>query len=207
MCVFGGSAPRDNSAEEARRREEERQARITQGRDAIDSAFEAFSPDYFSGYEQDYMGYYDPLLEDQASDARRRLTLELARTGNLTSSAGIRRLQELQEFEDQQRGQIASRAADAATDLRNQVEMARGDLYSQNTAAADPGSAAANAARRSESLMTPPTYSPLGDVFGNFFTNLSNFDRARDRRSIDQRSGTQLFLPSGGQGGSGRVVS
>ena len=207
MCIFGGgSQPVDNSAEIARQEEAARQARITEGRTAIDDAFGAFTPDYFDSYANDYTGFYTPKLDDKYADARKKLTLQLASTGNLTGSAGIGQLRDLTEMYNEQTSDVTNKSLAAANTLRGNVENARSDLYSQNSVAADPGNAAESAARQIGILQQPQQFSPLGDVFSSFFANLNNNRVANQQRSIND-SGTGLFLnSSGSSGGSGRVV-
>jgi hypothetical protein len=204
MC--GGKQPTDNSAELARKREEERQARITEGRTAIDTAFsDAFNDDYYNDYSGQVTGFYLPRLEDQFSKANDRLTLQLASTGNLRSSAGIRALQDLQEEQNRHKLDIENRGVNAVNGLKGDIERAKDSLYAQNTTAADPGAASASAASRVESLLGPPELDPLGDLFSNFFANLNNAQVASQRAPANRSSGVTIFGGSGG--GSSSVVT
>ena len=84
MCIFGAAKPaQDNSAELARKKEEERQARITEGRTKIDEAFSRFDDPYFTGVRKTYQDYYLPDVDQQYRDARKQTTLAQARSGNL----------------------------------------------------------------------------------------------------------------------------
>lgn len=175
MCFGGGSkAPIDNSAEIARQAEKERQARVDQSTGAIDSAFSGFNPDFYNKYQTDYTNYYYPQLDDQYGDARKRLTLQLAKTGNLTSSAGINQLGKLQGEYDTQRTGVTNQAIEASNKLRGDVDMRKSQLYSDARAAADPGSATSAAASAVGALQPSMPTSPLANTFADFFNNIGN---------------------------------
>lgn len=188
MClrsVFGGSQPRDNSAEilaeqnrvaeetarqqaEQRRQEEEaRQARIREGQGAIDSNFAQFDDGFYRGVEGAYTDYYMPQLEDQFGKARDKLMFALARSGNLNASAGASQLGELQERRNQQALDIANQAGGQATALRGNVERTRGELASQNAASADPTVMTPLAMGRATELRAPQPLSPMGQIFAD----------------------------------------
>src|SRR3546814_21199857 len=88
---IGGKTPKDNAAEIARQQEEARQQRIRDGQSAIDTNFAQFNDPYFDDYRQDYMAYYQPQLDRQYQNARRKSVLGLHRTGNLSSSRSAER--------------------------------------------------------------------------------------------------------------------
>lgn len=199
MCV-GGKAPKDNSAEIARQQEEARQQRIRDGQSAIDTNFAQFNDPYFDNYRQEYMAYYQPQLDRQFQDAKRKAVLGLHRTGNLSSSAGAGKLGELTRAYNDNRTMLANNALSAVNDLRGRIEESRNNLYSQNRSAADPSAAASQAAAQAGYLGAPPTFSPLGQLFGNF-TNMAMTGLAAERAGYPGFN-TGLFNNSG----SGRVV-
>ena len=166
MCI-GGSPPKDNSAELARQREAERQASITAGRSRIDETFEKFDDKYYDTYTGRYTDHYFPQLDDKYAEAKRKVAFALAGAGGLNSSAGARKIGDLTEAYSKNRTQIADQALSSANGLRGDVESARSDLYSQNSAAADPSAAASSALARASVLDRPPTYNPLGDIFAD----------------------------------------
>ena len=194
-------APKDNSAEIARQQEAARQARISEGQTAIDNQFANFNDDFFTGYQNQYLDYYTPQLTDQYDDAVERLTLDLARTGNLTGSAGARQLADLQKFYDQQKTSITGRALDAANQLRGSVDSRKSQLYTDNRAAADPGNATSAAASAAQALQPVAPSSPLANVFGDFFSNLGNTNAIRNTQRLQQGTGVQNF--GGGSSGGG----
>ena len=171
MC--GGSPPKDNSAEIARQQEAERQERISAGRTKIDETFSQFDDPFYEGRQKSYTGYFMPQLDDQYHDANRKLTLSLARTGNLNSGSGARQIGDLRENYELNRGMVADKALDFGNKARTDVENARQDLYTTNRASADPSGAAASALARVGTLTTAPAFSPLGNVFADFINNIS----------------------------------
>lgn len=172
MCFGGSKPPKDNSAELARREETARQAKIKAGQGEIDSRFaSAFDPGYYDKYQADYTNAYVPDLESQYAKARKQLTLNLARTGNLTSSAGAEKFSDLLGVFGKQKGMIADRAMTAANDLRGRVDATKSDLYNFNSSALDPSAVATRAQASLAGLQGAPTYSPLGSVFADFLQN------------------------------------
>lgn len=191
MCK--SSPPKDNSAEIARREEEARQARIAQGQANIDQAFGGFNDDFYNKYQDDYLGYYNPQLNDQYDDAVERLTLQLAQTGNLTGSVGARQLADLQKFYDTQKVGITNQALGATNDLRSNIDTRKSQLYTDNRAAADPGNAASAAASAVTALQPAPPSSPLANVFGSFFNDIGNVAAIKNAQQFRQGTGVQSF--------------
>jgi len=198
MC--GSSVPTDNSAAIAAQQEEERQARIQEGVTSIDTAFEGFNDDFFNNYQNDYLGYFTPQLDDQYNDAVERLTLNLARSGNLTSSAGANQLADLRREFDTQSTSLTNQALSASNQLRGDVDNRRSQLFADNRAAADPGSAASAAASAATLLQPAAPTTPLSNVFGDFFNNLGNVSAIQNTNR--NNNGVQSFNTGGGSGGS-----
>lgn len=202
MCT--SKPPKDNSAEIARQQEAARQARITEGQSVIDNAFANYNDDFYNNYQQDYLGYYTPQLNDQYNDARKKLTLQLAQTGNLTGKVGADQFADLENFYNQQQLDLTNRAQGATNDLRSNVDSRLSQLYADNRAAADPGSATSAATSAAQALQPSAPTSPLGAVFGNFFSDLGNVAAIQNRNQTysGQGSGVQSY----GGGGSGSSV-
>jgi hypothetical protein len=199
MCK--SSKPKDNSAEIARQQEAARQARITQGQTSIDQAFAGFNDDFYQGYNDQYMGYYTPQLDDQYADAVKRLTLQLAQTGNLTGSVGAKQMADLQKYFDTQKLAISNQAQTAVQGLRSNIDSRKSQLYADNRAAADPGSASAAAASAVQALQPTAPSSPLANVFADFFGNLGNAAAIQNARTYRQGTGVQQY----GKAGNGSV--
>lgn len=204
MC--GPKPKKDNSAEIARQEEAARQARIRQGQQGIDQAFAGFDEPFYQKYQDQYSGYYAPQLDDQYGDAVKRLTLQLAQTGNLTGSAGADQLARLKSQYDDQKVGLANQAIQATNTLRGNIDSRKSQLYADNRAAADPSSAASAAASAAQYLQPTAPTSPLADVFGSFFSNLGNIAALNNARRLTEGTGVQSFGGTGGKGGSVSVV-
>lgn len=204
MC--GPKPKKDNSAEIARQQEAARQARIQQGQQGIDQAFAGFDEPFYQNYQSQYSGYYAPQLDDQYSQAVKRLTLQLAQTGNLTGSAGADQLANLRKSYDQNKLNISNQAIAATNELRSNIDNRKSQLYADNRAAADPGSAASAAASAAQYLQPTAPSSPLADVFGSFFQNLGNIAALNNARRLTEGTGVQSFSGSGGRSGSVDVI-
>lgn len=191
MCL--PKAPKDNSAAIARAEEEKRQGRITQGQTGIDQAFSSFDDPFYQGYQDQYLGYYTPQVDDQYKDAVKRLTLQLAQTGNLTGSTGAKQLSDLQKTYDTQKLAITNNAQNAVQSLRGSIDTKKSQLYADNRAAADPGAASAAASSAAQYLQPAAPASPLANVFGDFFSNLGNVSAINNARGYRQGTGVQTF--------------
>lgn len=172
MCL--PKAPKDNSAQIAAQQEAARQAKVTEGQAAIDNSFTGFNDEFYNKYGTDYTNYYTPQLTDQYTDARKRLTLQLAKTGNLTSSAGANQLAELQKHFDTQNTGITNQSLAAINALKGNIDQRKSQLYADNRAAADPANAGRAAAEAAAALQPGPPTSPLANTFNDFFNNIGN---------------------------------
>lgn len=172
MC---GSKPRvDNTyqiqmqkdAEEARRKEEERQARIKDGSASIDQSFSQFDDGFFDTFRQNFMNYYQPQLDNKFVDANDQLTFALARSGTLNSTAAADKRGDLRMAYDDARASILSDANAQTDGLRGQIAKEKSGLLAQLNATGDSQRAASEATARSTNLFkTQPSYNPLGDIF------------------------------------------
>ena len=163
MCLGGGG---DGGAAERQRQEEEaRQGRIREGKTNIENTFSQFNDDFYDTRRTSYLDYANPQLEDQFKDATRDLTLALARSGLLNSSARARRFGDLQKQYDIQSRAVADKAMDYENQSRSAVGAAKSDLLTQNQSLADPTLAASSAQNRAENLSALPSFSPLGLLF------------------------------------------
>lgn len=191
MCM--PKAPKDNSAALARAEEDKRQTRIAQGQQGIDQQFAQFDEPFFKGYQDQYMGYYTPQVDDQYKDAVKRLTLQLAQTGNLTGSTGAKQLSDLQKTYDTQKMAITNNARNAVQGLRGTIDTKKSQLYADNRASADPGASSAAASSAAQYLQPAAPSSPLANVFGDFFSNLGNIAAIKQVRGYQQGTGVKSF--------------
>jgi len=197
MCFGGGSDP----GKAARQAEAARQAQIAQGASRINQTFDSrFNDDFYGGIKQSALDYYNPQLERQIEDARRNLTLSLARSGNLQSSEMARRKALFDEEIGQAELDVANRARGYADDSRNRVASARSNLLRQNSAMGGGGGQLALA--QADALANTPTFDPLGAMFQNVTAGLAT--QADLERRNRARFNTGLF--GGSDSGSGRTV-
>lgn len=204
MCSSGGGSTNPEvAARHAREREAARQAIIEQGREKIDEQFAGFNDDFYNQYQQKYTDFYNPQLQDQYSDARNRLTLQLARSGNLTSSVGSKQMGDLQKHFNTQQTGITNQALDAVNKLRSNIDINKSQLYADNRAAADPGNAAQAAQAAAQSLQPTSPMSPLANTFSDFFNNLGNMAAISNVNRGYNRTGVQNYNSNGS---SSRVI-
>lgn len=181
--------------------ETERQFLVDLGKVAIDKRFKKFDDDYFKGYRKDYTGYYNPQVRDQFNQTGDKLVATLADRGILDSSVGNASRADLTKEYSTAKQNIANEALDASNKLRTQVEQSKSNLYSLNEASADPMSANAQASGAATTLVAPPQYSPLGQIFASALTPFQNYVQSA------QTTPTRSYTSNYSTKGSGRVVS
>ncbi len=180
MCfsMFGSSKPDTSAADEARRRETERAAKVTEAITGIDNSFAGFDDAFFNTRESAYTDYALPQLDDQFADAKSALALTLARSGQGQSSTAGKEFARLKKNYDLQFNSILDQSRNYGNQARTGVESARGDLIAQANATADPDLVSKNSARRLESLSVLPPFDPVANTFNNLITNVSNAAQA-----------------------------
>jgi hypothetical protein len=159
-------------AAEAKQKEADRQARLSQGTAAVNSIFDASNdptnPNYidYNKYNQAQLDYYQPQLQTQYEQAKRKLTYDLARGGTLRSkgaadAAGILNTENLT-------GDAALRAqADTSTaNLRSTVQNEKQTALNQVFSTEDPSIAANTATSMvQQGAVAAPNLNPLGAMF------------------------------------------
>jgi len=200
MCGSGGGG--NNEAEEARKREDERQAKIRDGREQIDKNFNQFDDNYFSGRRQSYLDYAKPQFDDQLTDASKSLLAALSRSGLSDSSIAANRREKLAKMAGTKEREIEDKALDFENSARKAVNSAQTDLYAQNANTADPMLAANTSMNRAQTLTSLPAYSPLGALFAGVTSGLAT--QADLERRGQAKYGNVLF--GSGSGGSGTVI-
>jgi len=208
MC-FGGNDAAEQARIEAERtrrdlerQEEERRQKIKTGQASIDTAFAQFNDPYFAQFRQDYIDSRNPEIDNQYATAKDKLIAALAGRGVLRSTIGANALGDLDKKLGDVRGQIANEAFDMSNSFRDRVEKTKSDLYSLNTASADPDMIAARAQGETTALIPPQSTTPLGDLFGSILAPIVNYSRAAIY-SPTGRSGFSSPPTSGA--GNGRV--
>lgn len=152
-----------------------RQAAIKTGNANIDSAFAQFNDPYFQKFEDAYKGYYNPQVDSQYADADGVMEAGLARNGIDRSSIAATKHGQLFSAYGDERAAIGDAAHAGAQDLRGKVSNEKSNLYAENSASADPAQASTQALASATSLVTPPAFSPLGQLFGNFLQPFTQY--------------------------------
>lgn len=178
ITINGRSLAQEAMLRNARQAERLRQSRINQGAEAIDQHFAGFDDNFFKNYQDSYNQYYTPQLDDQYADARKRLSLQLARTGNLNASTGLEQLGKLRRTYDTGRTDIANKALNAVNELRSNIDRSKTQLYQDNLAIADPGSISVSAANIANSLQPAQFANPLANAFSGAFDTLGSSAQA-----------------------------
>lgn len=203
MC-FGGGGGAQKIADQQRADEVVRQARIKAGMSSIDSAFAGFGEDFYNKRAADYSAYAMPELEKQAKTAHEGLIYALSRTGNLDSSAAIKRNVDLNDEENAARIGVANTGLDQTNQLRSQVENTRGNVVAELNATGNSDAATATALRQVQNLNQPAGYTPLGNLFAGFAQSLSGIGANASNGYGGLARGTSSLFGAGK--GSSRVV-
>ena len=198
----GGKNAASKEATLARQEEEARQARIREGTTSINDTFSQFGDPFFDGISQSYVDFARPQVDKDYNAAKEKLTYALARNGTLDSSMRSKQFGDLQGQYDENIQDITDQGRGYATEARNNVENARADLISMLQATGDAQGAASAATSRAATLATPPSYSPLGQLFTDFTAGLSQqaaLERAEayTNGAVRPRYNTGLFGVSG----------
>ena len=193
----------DNGAKAARAAEMARQAQITTGTQNINDAFSGFNDSFYSGRSKAYTDYQAPQLDKQFTDAKKELTLALARSGNSQSSLANQKFADLKSLFDTSSQDIASKASDYANSERSSVENARSNLVNQLNTSGNASLAAQSAQNEATALGKGQSFNTLGQVFANITDGLAT--QADLERRGGARYTTGLFS-SGSSSGSGRMV-
>ena len=188
----------------ARQEEQAREKRIADGKQKIDQAFSVFDPAYYDKFQQDYLGYYNPQVDKQFTDARKGLRYNLVRAGIDDGTPGQKAFGDLTKSYADRRTDLAANAIDATNKVRGQVEQNKNTLYAQNTASADPSLSSIQALSAAGSLQSPPAYSPLGDLFSGLVNSGASYIYGKNRALP---AGYGAAFSSGAPiGSSGRVI-
>ena len=191
MCLGGGGGDDylREQYEQQKAEEAARQARITEGKDAISTAFAGYDDQFYADRAQDYVDYATPQIEDQYKNAMRDLTNALARSGNLQSSVGAERRADLMRRYDDAVVDAARRGQGYASDTRAALANVESNLQSQNASLADPTLIASMAASNSAAASALPDYSPLGQIFEGVTSGLATQAQLEARNKKPLRNG------------------
>lgn len=207
MCFGGGGggAAQDatDTANDINARELIRQNDVTKGKTNIDSNFKQFDDTYYKGYEKSYADNYVPQLDKQYNTSVGKMIASLAERGMDRSSVGAAAQGDIYGDYTNAKTSIASDARTASDNLRSNVENTKSNLYAMNSASADPAAANTMALGQSKSLVAPPQYGQLGDVFASAMQPFSNGIAASNNTP---NAPYKSPYATGNKSGSGTVV-
>ena len=199
MCFGGGGGDDFLKDEYARQRAEEeaRQARITEGKTAIDAAMSGYDDDFYAGQAQNYIDYATPQIEDQYKDAMGGLIRALSRSGMSQSSVAAKRKADLQEKLNNAQVDAARQGEAFANDTRSALAGVKNSLISQNQSLADPTLIASMAANQSNAASQLPSYNPVAQIFADATAGLATQSQL-EARGKNRYNMAELFSLDGG---------
>lgn len=191
-------------AKQARAAEEARQARIKSGLTTIDNTFAPFNDAFYGSRKSAFLDYYQPQIEDQFSDAQKKLTYALARNGLLKSTVAGDEAGKLTKSYADNWASIVSKADADVNGLKSQVANEKSALVQQLNATSDADRVTNDAlSRTSQMYAQRPDYNPLGDIFSGVGDAIGNWQAANQNRAVYDA----YFGKRGSSAGSSRVVS
>lgn len=155
-------------AEEAKQKEAQRQARLTQGKTAIDQLFAGggFDDPFYNKYKQAELDYTLPQLQDQYAKQKEQTTYDLARAGTLRSTAAGKAQANLELQKAVNEAALRTKADSDTAALRQGIQGEQQAAYNQLYATEDPAVAANSAtASINAAQLATPNLNPLGDLF------------------------------------------
>jgi hypothetical protein len=172
----GKSGPSNNQmvafemqqAQEAKDKENLRQARLDQGKSAIDSLFgpSNFGDDFYNKYNKAELDYTQPQLADQYDKAKQGMTYDLARAGTLRSTAAGYAQSLLEKQNAVNQAGVAAKADTDTAALRQSIASQQQQAYNQLYATEDPTVAANTAATAvGNAQLSQPNLTPLANAF------------------------------------------
>jgi len=164
-------------AAEARQKENLRQARLNQGKTAIDQIFgnENFGDPFYEKYRKAELDYTLPQLTQQYGEAKRTSEADLARAGLLRSGAAGWVQGKLAEQQGVNEAGLRSKADTDTAELRKSIAAQQQQAYNQLYATEDPTVAANTAATSAANAqMQTPNVGALGEMFKPIAIGLGN---------------------------------
>jgi microcystin-dependent protein len=155
-------------AQDAKDKENLRQARLSQGKSAIDNIFgnANFGDDFYNKYTNANLDYSLPQLETQYDKAKTGLNYDLARAGTLRSTMAGYAQGELVKQNAINEAAIRTKADTDTAALRQSIASQQNQAYNQLYATEDPTVAANTAATSvAGAQLSQPNLQPLGAVF------------------------------------------
>lgn len=168
-----GDGGAGNEARRARREEEARQQRISQGTQRIRGSFaDTFNTKYYSDLMQKMKDAYLPGVNDQYQKAYQQLQGALMRSGLGESSVAAAKEKESTKAYNDALTQVDQRGIQAQNQRKLDIDSTQNQVIGQltNTADSAAAQAATQAALTRES--SPQAIPPLGQIFQDFTAGL-----------------------------------
>jgi hypothetical protein len=193
--MSGGGKGGDNSGKkmlayekeqvkEAEKKEAERQARLATGKKGIDEQFSKIGDPFYKTYQDNYLNYYTPQVEDQYKIAKDDTNYGFARAGTLNSSMSAKGLADLYKKKLDSDAMVRSQADAAVGQLRGNVLEAKNSAVNQLYATEDPTMATNLATNSVKNLQgQQPKYDPLGELFNTAAVGAAGFINANSQRA------------------------
>lgn len=163
-------------AAQARAAEEARAAAIRQGEAAVNEQFGRFDDTFYAKRGEDYLGYYQPQLDEQYQDALANLTFALSRAGTTGSSIAGDAMGDLQKRRERELAALASSSSADTSSLQARIAAEKSNLISQLNATGNAEAASNQALTRSQQLYSEtPQRVPLGDLFSGLGSSIGAY--------------------------------
>jgi hypothetical protein len=134
-----------------------------------------FDNTMYDKFRQATLDYYLPQETQQYSDARSKLSYDLARAGQLNSSTANTSVAQLAKQDELNRAQIASQADTQTAGLRKQIQDYQQQAINQLYATEDPTTAANTAQNMvANAQLTTPLLNPAGAMFAPIAVGTAN---------------------------------
>lgn len=173
-------------AEDARRREEQRQEALRNARGVIDQGFAMFGDDYVNRYRDLTVQNQLPQVQRQAQEARKNLIYDLQRAGLRNSSVAAEQGGDLERQIALREGETYAAGDDAANALRNRVAESRAAAERDMLAASDTTRVGNDVLARTQILANDtPQPSALGPLFESAALGWNAYNQFQRQRTAD----------------------
>ena len=134
-----------------------------------------FGPDFYKGYNDQILNYYNPQEAKQYSESKRDLLYSLANSGNINSSTAADQTGELGYQDALAKASIVANANQQTGTLQQQIQQNKESLINQLYATEDP-TLTANLAESSAnaSRLTTPNLTPMASFFAPIATGVAS---------------------------------
>lgn len=165
-------------------------ARIRASAQAVLDQFGGYDDNYYTGIADAYKNYARPLVDEQATEARRVMPFAFSDSGG---SAYQTKAGQLERDVNRGYADVGNEALQQSDARRSNVENTKSGLIDLVQSGADTDIVAQEAAAKAKQFTAPPPFSPISDLFGKYTADAANYSIAR---AIGSQQGGGAF--SGG---------